>query len=55
MPDLFLNKGVELMLRNKKIQEEEPSIFKLCTRKAISFFNKEFFFSIEFRIRNKTL
>lgn len=51
-----LNRGVELMLRNKKIQqEEEPSIFKICMRKVISCFYKECHFSFEFKIKNKSI
>jgi hypothetical protein len=52
--DLHINKGVELMLRNKKINKtEEPSIFKLCFRKMVSFFTREFHFSFEFQIKKR--
>lgn len=48
---LKLNRGVELMLHNKKEKKEEPSLFSFVFAKMVSLFYREFHFRIEFHIR----
>lgn len=53
--DLHINRGTELMLRNKNIgNKEEPSLFRLCFRKMVSLFFREFHFLIEFQIKKRS-
>jgi hypothetical protein len=50
-----INRGVELLLRNKRRKSESPKTFQLKFGKMISFFRREFHFFIElhFDIRKK--
>jgi hypothetical protein len=51
---LNLNKGVELMLRQRnKRKKEEPSLFFFNFGKMVTFFNREFHFHIEFQIKKR--
>ena len=56
-PDLEINKGVELMLRNKKkIVRREPKSFEIKFAKVVSFFKREIriFFNFSLDIRKQT-
>ena len=56
-PDLEINKGVELMLRNKKkIKRREPKSFEIKFAKMVSFFKREIhiFFNFSLDIRKQT-
>jgi hypothetical protein len=50
-----INRGVELLLRNKRRRESQPKTFQVKFGKMISFFRREFHFFIEFHfdIRKK--
>jgi hypothetical protein len=50
-----INRGVELMLRNRKRRESKPKTFQVKFGKMISLFRREFHFYIEFHfdIRKK--
>lgn len=51
---LNLNRGVELMLRQKnKKNKEEPSLFFFNFGKMITLFSREFHFRIEFQIKKR--
>lgn len=53
--ELQINRGIELLLRNKGRRESKPKTFQIKFGKMISFFRREFHFSIElhFDIRKK--
>ena len=50
-----INRGVELLLRNRRKKSEEPKTFQVKFGKMISLFRREFHFFIEFHfdIRKK--
>jgi len=50
-----INRGVELLLRNKRRKSERPKTFQVRFGKMISLFRREFHFFIEFHfdIRKK--
>ena len=50
-----INRGVELLLRNKRRKSEKPKTFQVKFGKMISLFRREFHFFIEFHfdIRKK--
>ena len=50
-----INRGVELLLRNKRRRESKPKTFQVKFGKMISLFRREFHFFIEvhFDIRKK--
>ncbi len=50
-----INRGVELLLRNKRRRESKPKTFQVKFGKMISLFRREFHFFIEFHfdIRKK--
>jgi hypothetical protein len=50
-----INRGVELLLRNRRKRESAPKIFQVKFGKMISLFRREFHFFIEFHfdIRKK--
>lgn len=55
-PDLEINKGVELMLRNKnKKRREDPKTFQIRFGKMVSFLRREIhiFFEFSFDIRKQ--
>jgi hypothetical protein len=43
-----INRGVELLLRNKRRRESKPKTFQVKFGKMISLFHREFHFFIEF-------
>ena len=43
-----INRGVELLLRNKRRRESKPKTFQVKFGKMISLFSREFHFFIEF-------
>lgn len=43
-----INRGIELLLRNKKRRESKPKTFQVKFGKMISLFRREFHFFIEF-------
>ena len=43
-----INRGIELLLRNKRRRESEPKTFQMKFGKMISLFQREFHFFIEF-------
>ena len=43
-----INRGIELLLRNKRRRESEPKTFQVKFGKMISLFQREFHFFIEF-------
>jgi hypothetical protein len=43
-----INRGVELLLRNRRRKSEEPKTFQVKFGKMISLFRREFHFFIEF-------
>ena len=43
-----INRGIELLLRNKRRRESEPKTFQVKFGKMISLFHREFHFFIEF-------
>ena len=46
--DPHINRGIELLLRNKRRRELKPKVFQLKFGKMISFLKREFHFFIEF-------
>ncbi len=46
--ELQINRGVELLLRNRRKRETKPKTFQVNFGKMISFFKREFHFYIEF-------
>ena len=53
--ELQINRGVELLLRNRRKGESKPKTFQVKFGKMISLFRREFHFFIEFHfdIRKK--
>lgn len=51
--EIEINKGVELMLRQKSKEGEEKKHFRLNFAKMISLFNREFHFDFNFSIIKK--
>lgn len=51
--EIEINKGVELMLRQKSKEGEELKHFRLNFAKMISLFNREFHFDFNFSIIKK--
>jgi hypothetical protein len=47
-PEPQINRGVELLLRNRRRREEKPKTFQVKFGKMISLFRREFHFFIEF-------
>ena len=45
-----INRGVELLLRNRRKRESKPKTFHVKFGKMISLFRREFHFFIEFHI-----
>ena len=43
-----INRGIELLLRNRRKRSPEPKTFQVKFGKMISFFRREFHFFIEF-------
>jgi len=43
-----INRGVELLLRNRRIKESKPKTFQMKFGKMISFLKREFHFYLEF-------
>ena len=48
-----INRGVELLLRNRRKKSEEPKTFQVKFGKMISLFHREFHFFIEFHFDTK--
>jgi hypothetical protein len=46
--ELQINRGVELLLRNRRRRESKPKTFQIKFGKMISLFRREFHFFIEF-------
>jgi hypothetical protein len=46
--ELQINRGVELLLRNRRKRESKPKTFQVKFGKMISLFRREFHFFIEF-------
>ena len=46
--ELQINRGVELLLRNRRRRSEKPKTFQLKFGKMITLFRREFHFFIEF-------
>ena len=46
--ELQINRGVELLLRNRRRRSEKPKTFQVKFGKMISLFRREFHFFIEF-------
>jgi hypothetical protein len=46
--ELQINRGVELLLRNRRKRESKPKTFQMKFGKMISLFRREFHFLIEF-------
>ena len=46
--ELQINRGVELLLRNRRKREPQPKTFQVIFGKMISLFKREFHFYIEF-------
>jgi len=53
--ELQINRGVELLLRNRRRRSEKPKTFQVKFGKMISLFRREFHFFIDFHfdIRKK--
>ena len=47
-PELHINRGIELLLRNRRKRSPEPKTFQVKFGKMISLFHREFHFFIEF-------
>ncbi len=47
-PEPQINRGVELLLRNRRRKSEKPKTFQVRFGKMISLFRREFHFFIEF-------
>jgi hypothetical protein len=48
--DLDIDRGFELLLRNRRRKQSKPKTFQVKFGKMISFFQREFHFYIEFHI-----
>lgn len=48
--ELQINRGVELLLRNRRKREDLPKVFQLKFGKMISLFRREFHFHFDFHI-----
>ncbi len=48
--ELQINRGVELLLRNRRKRESNPKTFQVKFGKVISLFRREFHFFIEFHV-----
>ena len=48
--ELQINRGVELLLRNRRKRESKPKTFQMKFGKMISLFKREFHFLIEFHL-----
>ncbi len=48
--ELQINRGVELILRNRRKKESKPKTFQVKFGKMISLFRREFHFFIEFHL-----
>jgi hypothetical protein len=48
-----INRGVELLLRDRRKRESKPKIFQVKFGKMISLFHREFHFFIEFHFDTK--
>ena len=46
--DPQINRGVELLLRNRRRKSEKPKTFQVKFGKMISLFRREFYFFIDF-------
>ena len=46
--ELHINRGVELLLRNRRKRESKPKTFQIKFGKMISLFQREFHFLLEF-------
>ena len=46
--ELQINRGIELLLRNRRKRESKPKTFQMKFGKIISLFRREFHFFIEF-------
>ena len=53
--DPQINRGVELLLRNRRRRSEKPKTFQVKFGKMISLFRREFHFFIEFHIDIKRI
>jgi hypothetical protein len=53
--ELHINRGVELLLRNRRKREDRPKTFQVEFGKMISLFHREFhfYFQFNFDIRKK--
>ncbi len=49
-----INRGVELLLRNRRRRSEKPKTFQMRFGKMISLFRREFHFFIEFHFDIRT-
>ena len=47
--ELQINRGVELLLRNRRKRETKPKTFEIKFGKMFSLFQREFHFSLEFQ------
>jgi hypothetical protein len=48
--DPHINRGFELLLRNRRRKSQKPKAFELKFGKMISFFKREFHFHFEFSL-----
>ena len=48
--DPQINRGVELLLRNRRKKSKKPKTFQVIFGKMISLFRREFHFFIEFHL-----
>lgn len=51
--ELQINRGVELLLRNRRKRDSKPKTFQMKFGKMISLFQREFHFYIEFHFDNR--
>jgi hypothetical protein len=47
--ELHINRGVELLLRNRRKREPKPKTFQIKFGKMISLFHREFHFLLDFQ------
>ena len=47
-PELQINRGVELLLRNRRMRPEKPKTFQVKFGIMIAFFKREFVFHFNF-------
>jgi hypothetical protein len=47
-PDFQINRGIELLLRNRRRKPEQPKTFQVKFGNAISFFKREIVFHFNF-------